>query len=77
MQTLLPRLGGVTPRGLPFLAVLALLVPVTSGAVAQTPTALLPLDGDLTSRANAINSRGVVVGDSTAELGGTTAMVWR
>ena len=63
MQRLLPRLGGVTPCGLAFLAVFALLVPLASGAMAQTPTALLPLDGDTDSKARAINNRGEVAGE--------------
>ena len=45
MQMSLPSLAGAASRGFAFLAVFALLVPLASGAVAQTPTALLLLEG--------------------------------
>ena len=74
MQTLLPRLSSVTSHGLAFLAILALLVTVTSGAVAQTPMVLPPLDGHIESSAFGINARGEVVGFSRGN--GLMATVW-
>ena len=75
MQSLLPGLSRVTSRGLAFLAVFALLLPLASGAMAQTPVELPPLDGDTESRAFAINDRGEVAGVSSGS-GGGMAVVW-
>jgi len=62
-------------RGLTFLAVFALLALVALGAQAQSPTALMPLDGDTESNAFGINNRGEVAGISSAgSVGG--AVVW-
>jgi len=73
MQPSLPRLA--------FLAVLALLVTVTSGAGAQTPTPLPPLPGDAASEGWGINDWGEVAGNSVEhQLSGQilifTAAVW-
>jgi len=76
MQPSLPRLA--------FLTIFALLVTVTSGVRAQTPTVLPPLPGDNQSQAFWINDWGEVVGNSISEPpgntpGGTitrTAVVW-
>ena len=75
MQMLSTRLAGVMPRGLAFSAVLALLLPLASGAWAQTPTALPPLADDTQSQASAINPRGEVAGFSRGS-GVVTAVVW-
>ena len=68
MRSPLPKFG--------FLAVLALLVTVTSSAMAQTPTALPPLTGDTGSHASWINDRGLVVGSSFDNSNNSTAVVW-
>jgi uncharacterized membrane protein len=72
----LPSLARVSFRGLTILSVLALLVTVTSGAGAQTPTALQPLDGDSSCTSSGINNRGEVAGTCVGVGGGFTALVW-
>lgn len=66
------RFGRVVLRGPLFLVVLALLLPLDAGA----QTELLPLAGDRSATAVAINKRGVIAGTSFHANGTTTAVVW-
>jgi uncharacterized membrane protein len=76
MASLLCTVG--PPRGRALLAVVAVLVPVASGAGAQPATPLPPLAGDLSSEVLAINPRGEVVGTSRGgvSLDRLTLVVW-
>lgn len=66
------RFGQVVLRGSVFLVVVALLLPPDASA----QTELLPLAGDRSATAVAINKRGAVAGTSTHADGTTTAVVW-
>jgi len=74
----LMKILGSTARCVAISVVLVLLASVTSGAMVQTPKALQPLTGDVSSFAFAIDARSVVVGQSSlrGQLG-RTAVIWR